>query len=304
MSDNTQLDMFEQVDSKVYIKEPRGLFVLVHFPNSWDMVEGEWVPQLTEVPVVPGVNFVGGTVDNEDLSQFREWLDRKGATYINPLDTRLGEFQGFLKRRDNLFAFWKNNNEYSHHYLGCGITDEVYKVVDGKNTVTYRTDGQRYNEFRKLLVTSGIVKPITDECIKGINELKQSVKEIQMSDNTQLDIFQEMEDMFGGQNALRAKKILHYKKMLAWLDKQKQIIANEQAFFENLIETAPMVDACIYTLQMSNPPALEEVMAVTGLGKTSIYNKLKTLRATEKDPFNVVDNTYAGNPILPVLRTK
>lgn len=103
-----------------------------------------------------------------------------------------------------------------------------------------------------------------------------------MNDNTQLDIFQEMEDMFGGQNALRAKKILYYKKMLAWLDKQKQIIANEQAFFENLIETAPMVDSCIYTLQMSNPPSLEEVMAVTGLGKTSIYNRLKTLRATEK----------------------
>jgi len=68
----------------------------------------------------------------------------------------------------------------------------------------------------------------------------------------------------------------------SWLDKQKNIHANEQRFFNWLIEGGYKEAACIYTLHMSNPPALEEVMKVTGLGKTTIYNKLKLLRAIEK----------------------
>lgn len=280
MSNNTQLDMFEQVDGKIYIREPRGLFVLVHFPNSWDMVDGEWLPQLTEVPVVPGVNYVGGTVDNEDLSQFREWLDRKDATYINPADKRLGEFYGFLRKRGDLFKITEYSGftpKCSHHYLGCGITDEVYKVVNGKYTLTYRTDGQRYNEFRKLLARTGIVKPITNECIERLSELKQTVNDrLAMSGRKVED---EQSPPFYNMNYLAA-----------WLDKQKNIIANEQRFFDMLIRNGYTEAACIYTLHMSNPPPLEEVMSITGLGKTTIYNKLKTLRATEKVALDITFN--------------
>lgn len=67
-----------------------------------------------------------------------------------------------------------------------------------------------------------------------------------------------------------------------WLDKQKNIHANEQRFFDMLIREGYTEAACVYTLHMSNPPSLEEVMKVTGLGKTTIYNKLKILRAIEK----------------------
>lgn len=85
----------------------------------------------------------------------------------------------------------------------------------------------------------------------------------------------------------------------SWLDKQKIIHANEQRFFDMLIRNGYTEAACIYTLHMSNPPALEEVMTVTGLGKTTIYNKLKILRAIEKT--DSPDYYVSMNQILAVM---
>lgn len=85
----------------------------------------------------------------------------------------------------------------------------------------------------------------------------------------------------------------------SWLDKQKNIHANEQRFFDMLVREGYTEAACIYTLHMSNPPPLEEVMKVTGLGKTTIYNKLKVLRAIEKT--DSPDYYVSMNHILAVM---
>lgn len=154
--------------AKYVIDEPRGNFVLLHYPSGWELTEdGEWLPRLSEVDIKPGINYVGGVVGNENLSQFREWFIKKGATEINPTDKRLGKFinpicvKNGLYKKDAL-----GSPTHKHYYLGhkiCSLTTQ--QKNNGTIQIIPVTDRKIYDEFRRHLVQSGIIEPVSEEVL-------------------------------------------------------------------------------------------------------------------------------------------
>lgn len=74
---------------------PAPRFVYVHYPTNWefDVKEG-FIPRLSKIVAKPGVNGVG---ENMSLTLTLANLASKGATYIDPKDVRLGEFQDYVR---------------------------------------------------------------------------------------------------------------------------------------------------------------------------------------------------------------
>ncbi len=74
---------------------PAPRFVYVHYPTNWefDLVEG-FVPRLSKIVAKPGVNGVG---ENLSLTGTLAHLSAKGATYIDPKDIRLEDYQDYVR---------------------------------------------------------------------------------------------------------------------------------------------------------------------------------------------------------------
>ncbi len=66
---------------------PAAPFVYVHYAGAWEFhnVQG-WLPQLSKLVAMPGVN---GVDERLDLSRAIQGAVSKGGTYINPKDRRL-----------------------------------------------------------------------------------------------------------------------------------------------------------------------------------------------------------------------
>jgi len=108
-----------------------------HHPAHWQLVEGEWLPDLTQMVAIPGLNRVD---KNGDTALTEVHLAKKGATVI-PWEVEPG---GYCMQ----FA---------------GVNGPVYlskwekpKLVAGQLRVT--PDEAGYREFRKRLIVEGWVK--------------------------------------------------------------------------------------------------------------------------------------------------
>ena len=130
---------------------PQSDFYLMHHPNSWEPVETadgdwEWLPKLKQLLLKPGVNGVrstpGGGVDD---SQARINFQNRGWTIL-PRDL------GYVVR-------YQCRGGGSHYALW----DTPHKMG---NRVVTRHDPDRYNEFRRELVVSGVIKAPEPEALE------------------------------------------------------------------------------------------------------------------------------------------
>lgn len=211
--------------AKYVIDEPRGNFILLHYPSNWDLSkDGEWLPGLSEVDIKPGINRVGGIVGNENLSQSREWFIKKGATEINPTDKRLGKFINPICVKNGLYKKDALGSPvHKHYYLGhkiCTLTTR--QKNDGTIHVVPVTDQKIYDEFRRHLVQSGIVEPVSEEVL--IRHLERLI-----SARDSLSIYDKLSETTQKHLDNIKKKIAIIQEQLAQLEGSEDIEPNEDA---------------------------------------------------------------------------
>ncbi len=146
---------------KAHVKEVHGLpirrgtkpgkrFVYVHYPKSWEFVDMEYgfLPIPKKVVAVPGCNGVG---KNGDLTPVIIGVTQKGGTYINPTDSRLGEYEGYVQYYDcDNGAKWY-----------CDFCSEATVLPDGQIIWSSRRD--EWQNFRATLRDASIVQPLIPE---------------------------------------------------------------------------------------------------------------------------------------------
>ena len=77
---------------------PQTRYVYVTYPKSWEYVAGYgFLPVLKRIVAKPGANGVGR---NGNVSRAVASAVEMGATYIDPKDSRLGDFQDYVRYYD------------------------------------------------------------------------------------------------------------------------------------------------------------------------------------------------------------
>ncbi len=146
---------------KAHVKEVHGLpirrgvkpgkrFVYVHYSKSCEFVSSEWgfLPIPKKVIATPGCNGVG---KNGDLTPVIIGVSQKGGTYIDPTDSRLGEYEGYVQYYD-----CENGAKWY-----CDFCSEATVLPDGQIIWSSRED--EWKGFRKHLSSSGILNPLIPE---------------------------------------------------------------------------------------------------------------------------------------------
>jgi hypothetical protein len=129
---------------------PGKRFVYVHYPKSWEFVDQEWgfLPIPSKVVAVPGCN---GVSRNGDLTPAIIGVSQKGGTYIDPTDSRLGEYEGYVQYYDcDNGARWY-----------CDFCSEATVLPDGQ--IIWSSRKEEWLGFKKHLATSGILAPLIPE---------------------------------------------------------------------------------------------------------------------------------------------
>jgi hypothetical protein len=122
----------------------------VHYPTAWDYTSGEWLPQLAQL------NFRNGLNGQSDASPHaaRQHAMGKGATLIPPNHPKLGRFRNY---RATVPAYDPNSGAVGQYY--CAAWERPTMV--GNRNVRWDVDTATFTEFRRLLVSSGIIEPIS-----------------------------------------------------------------------------------------------------------------------------------------------
>ena len=122
---------------------PQPPFYLIHDPGEWEIgeVAGEaaWLPALSILWEVPGVNAVRGTRRGADSSMARVKIEEQGRTV-------LPQSLGYVKRLPARGGTW-------HH---CLLWDHT-KQVGNKTLQSHDSEG--YNRWRLELISKGIIAP-------------------------------------------------------------------------------------------------------------------------------------------------
>ena len=78
--------------------KPQARYVYVTYPKSWEYVAGYgFLPILKRIVAKPGANGVGA---RGNVSRAVSSAIQMGATYIDPKDSRLGEYQDYVRYYD------------------------------------------------------------------------------------------------------------------------------------------------------------------------------------------------------------
>lgn len=136
---------------------PRARFVLAHHPDSWEFIDGAWLPQLKTIPLIPGVNGCRQGPDGHlpvlvALRQDR-WtpIDDQIAIKITDPDTgKIVDDAGYLLE-------WEGRR--GPHYSDAWCTPML--LGSGRNaSVDWSTgfDVAGYNVWRLWLVESGTIE--------------------------------------------------------------------------------------------------------------------------------------------------
>jgi hypothetical protein len=122
----------------------------VHFPTAWDFVDGEWLPQLSQLNFRNGLN---GQTDGSPNAA-RQHVLGKGGTLIPPTHPKLGKFRNY---RCSVPAYDPNSGAVGNYY--CAAWERPTMV--GNRNVRWDVDRAAQTDFRRLLVSAGIVEPIS-----------------------------------------------------------------------------------------------------------------------------------------------
>lgn len=111
-----------------------------------------WLPKLGRLNLIPGVGGVGphGEVDLAIVA-----AQRRGNVVIMPSDTRLGPYRMYTQT----FPTRGKTTVYG------SIFDSVSVIG---NRASWKFDDAAYREFRRHLITSGIVPDITEDVIEAL----------------------------------------------------------------------------------------------------------------------------------------
>ena len=151
---------------KAHGKEVKGLpllrgvtpgkrFVYVHYSKSWEFVNSKWgfLPIPKKIVAVPGCNGIG---KSGDLTPVIIGVTQKGGTYIDPTDSRLGEYEGYVQYYD-----CENGAKWY-----CDFCSEATVLPDGQ--IIWSSKGDEWLEFRKHLKDAGIVHALIPEVYEMI----------------------------------------------------------------------------------------------------------------------------------------
>ena len=134
---------------------PRPDFYMMHHPDSWEAVETspdqwEWLPKLKRLLLVPGVNGVRAVRGGMDDGQARINFEKQG---FKILPRALGYVTKYTARngRPTYFATWE-------------------RPVALGNRVAVRMDHDENIEFRRALLTDGVVEPPEPESLEIVLE--------------------------------------------------------------------------------------------------------------------------------------
>ena len=145
-------------------------WVYCHYPLSWTLVEGEWLPELTQLSFRRGLN---GQADDGDTRAPKMHAVSKGGTIIEPNNKKLGKHAGYLVSVPAIIA---NTQATGKYYCSKWETPTIL----GNRNVNWRTDIKGYREFLRHLVMSSIVEPISKVAvITKINTLSNNIENLQ-----------------------------------------------------------------------------------------------------------------------------
>ena len=123
-------------------------FYLTHHPANWELVEEEtrfcWLPQLSKLHEMPGVNGVQGTKNGVDSFVARAKAEEEGKTVLS-WDL------GYLTR-------YPAKNGYYY----CVIWSHPKKIG---NRVIHKLDQKGWNDFRRSLLENGLIEPMDEDLI-------------------------------------------------------------------------------------------------------------------------------------------
>tara|TARA_R100000808_G_scaffold15104_1_gene35244 strand:- start:4159 stop:4851 length:693 start_codon:yes stop_codon:yes gene_type:complete len=126
-------------------------FVYTHYPTNWEYDdEHGFVPRLNKVMAKPGVNGVGA---DRKLNRSLAWVSEQGGTFIDPKDTRLGEYQNYVR-------YYETESGQKHY---CDFSDEATVLPNGKVLWNKSESAKAFRKFRAAIRDSGIIEPMHEE---------------------------------------------------------------------------------------------------------------------------------------------
>ena len=140
-------------------------FVCVHYPHGWSYSEAHgFVPELSEIVSKPGVNGVtmDGVGPNAVINNNRAVAGsmKKGGRIIDPKDSRLGEFMGYV-------VFYPTVNG-SKHFCFAGSEFEILPGGHVKQTDT----SARYMAFKLHVRDAGLIEPMAQSVYARIRDIE------------------------------------------------------------------------------------------------------------------------------------
>lgn len=128
-------------------------FILAHHPMAWQFMDASdaWLPLLSQIAVVPGVNGVG---EDGGSAAVVAKMGSKGMTVLMPGDARLGA----LRRYDSYWYDCERKGVPGRYYC---LPFQRFSVV-GKVTSS-RVDEAGHREWLAELVRNGAVEPMPEE---------------------------------------------------------------------------------------------------------------------------------------------
>lgn len=141
-------------------KTPPTKFLYCTYPRGWDYTEGfGFLPTLKKLTAKPGCN---GVSDSGDMTRTIAGIHAKGGTVLDPNDTRLGRFQGYVQ-------FYPTTDGRRWYVDFC---QEATILPSGEIIWTNSTDPETglssWDSFRAFVRDSGIIPGLIKEVYLAI----------------------------------------------------------------------------------------------------------------------------------------
>lgn len=138
-------------------------YELVHKPFDWEVKDGKWLPVLSPIYMIDGLNNYN-TDGVRDPENVRNIYRRKSCECIPPEDDRLGEFKGYM------MTIPSYNPQYQSSRVGKYWVTMFDAPVMVAGQVSWERDAEEYDRFRQHLVDVGI-------CVMNATIAKMVIKD-------------------------------------------------------------------------------------------------------------------------------
>ena len=132
-------------------------FVYIHYPQCWEWHHetGQFLPKPKKIKAKPGCN---GVAEGGDLTPAIVTVQQKGGTYIDPNDSRLGEFEGYV-------SYFTTQGGGKWFVDWC-----TEAIVQKSGRITWRSKDGEWDRFRAHLASCGILQPMGVEVYEKLED--------------------------------------------------------------------------------------------------------------------------------------